>query len=58
VGDLKWGNHTEQCLVAQAFVFTCESKVTAIGDIGIYARVLLRRLVNGNNAPYKLSTHE
>ena len=45
-------------LLAQAFVFACENNVTPIGDIGFYTRVLLKPLVNRDNAPYKLLTHE
>jgi hypothetical protein len=51
-------DHTEPRLIAQAFVFACENKVTPNGDIGIQGWLLLGSLVNGNNAPYKLNIHE
>jgi hypothetical protein len=45
-------------LIAQAFVFAYESKVTPIGDTGIRIRLLLMSLVKSNVAPYKLTIHE
>jgi hypothetical protein len=51
-------DHTEPRLIAQAFVFACESKVTLIGDFGIYATLLFGSLVNRKGAPYKLRIHE
>jgi hypothetical protein len=51
-------HHTEPRLIAQAFVFACENKVTLIGDIGNSGRHLLASLVNLGNAPYKLFIHE
>jgi hypothetical protein len=51
-------DHTEPRLIAQAFVFACESKVTLGDDFGIYATLLLGSLVNRNDAPYKLRIHE
>jgi hypothetical protein len=51
-------DHTERRLIAQAFVFTYESKVTPIGDIGICGPLLLGSLVKSHNAPYKLTIHE
>ena len=53
--DASSGHHTERRLAAQAFVFTYENKMTAIGDIGFREPLLPRRLVNVDDAPYNYS---